>query len=64
MCAKKLESLPAAGALGVDVAALLLLECSHAALSGSCSSDDVMVSAVLRLIMPFREWQREREERQ
>lgn len=30
----------------------------------SCSSGDVMVCAVLRLRMPFREWQRGREETQ
>lgn len=64
LCVKKLESFPAVRTLGVDVTAWLLLECSHAATSGSCGSDDVMVSAVLRLIMPFREWQKGREETQ
>lgn len=42
----------------------LLLECSHVATSGSYGSDDAMVCAALRLLMPFREWQRGREETQ
>lgn len=67
LCLKNLYPFPAVGALGVDLATLLLLECTHASLQVAAAAQltrwFMLLRAIWSLIISFSDQQRRREER-